>query len=860
MTITTSGDELGRRVKTPYSRLTVSVFALVLALQWCIRTAEAADALDRPIRIDIAANSALEDALIEWGAKAGVTIMINTSVVDRHLTPEIHGTLSARKALSILLQDSGLSYTQEGERIHIVPSVTRVRSALRHDDADIPTRLSSGYGTTTDSNDNNNRSESGALSKDDADHGKGLAEVIVTAEKYAERIQDVPIPVTAISAESLTENNQVKITDYYTQVPGLTISPAIESTQLLAIRGITTGGLTTATVGVLVDDMPFGATRITNVPDLDPGDLARIEVLRGPQGTLYGASSMGGLIKFVTRDPSTDGISGRVEAGTDSVYNGAEMGYAFRGSLNLPLSDDLAIRASAFTRQDPGYIDNPTLGIEGINKDRTSGGRLAVLWKPSESFSLKFSALYQDTRGDGLNYVDPSLGNWRQEFIRGVGPYNRRAQAYGVILTDKIGNISVTALSGYNVNDSSDSFDATSFFGSATQSIFGVTGTPALDYTRTSKLSQEIRVDAPIGGKIDMLVGAFYTHEYTQTAQAFLATDPLTGVVAGVDSYGNSPLSYLEYAAFADLTYRVTDRVDVQLGGRQSHIQQVQGTQTSAGGFYGASPIIVPAARETDTPTTYLLTPRFKISPDLMIYARVASGYRPGGVNAAPPFIVIPPKFNSDKTQDYEIGAKGDLLGGVLSFDSSVYYINWKDIQLALLTAGGLQYTGNAGAAKSQGVELSLDARPMRGLKVSGWVAYSDAEITQAFPLAAVEAGTYGVVGDRLPYSARLSGNLLVHEEVPLASQTSGFAEASASYVAGRQDVFTNSPQRQYLPPYARIDLRSGVTYQSWKVNAYVNNVANRLGVISGGVGNFPPNYFFYIQPRTVGVSVSREF
>ena len=135
------------------------------------------------------------------------------------------------------------------------------------------------------------------------------------------------------------------------------------------------------------------------MPDFDPGDLQRIEVLRGPQGTLYGASSVGGLLNFVTVDPSPAGVSGRLEAGGNSVQNGSELGYTFRGSVNVPLSSDFAVRASAFTREDPGYIDDPVLDLKGVNEDRASGGHLAALWQPSETFSLKLSALYQKIKG-----------------------------------------------------------------------------------------------------------------------------------------------------------------------------------------------------------------------------------------------------------------------------------------------------------------------------------------------------------------------------------------------------------------------------------------------------------------------------
>src|SRR3984957_2055274 len=244
-----------------------------------------------------------------------------------------------------------------------------------------------------------------------------IGEIIVTAEKKEERLQDVPVPVSVLSADTLLEFNEVRLQDYYTSVPGLTVIPTNTGSPALTIRGITTNAYSNPTVGITVDDVPYGSS--TNmgggplVPDLDPSDLARIEVLRGPQGTLYGASSIGGLLKFVTVDPTTDDVSGSVQAGMSSVRNGAELGYNVSGAANVPLSDTLAVRASGFTRQDPGYVDNVETGQRGVNKTDVDGVRFAALWRPSNDFSLKVSALLQDATANGSSNVDvePGLGD-----------------------------------------------------------------------------------------------------------------------------------------------------------------------------------------------------------------------------------------------------------------------------------------------------------------------------------------------------------------------------------------------------------------------------------------------------------------
>src|SRR5262249_52377185 len=158
------------------------------------------------------------------------------------------------------------------------------------------------------------------------------------------------------------------------------------------LRGIATSGLEAPSVGLVVDDIPIGSQTGTQLPEIDPGDLERVEVLRGPQGTLYGANSVSGLLKYVTKTQSTERYSGRIEAGSDDVQNGAEPGFNSRGSANIPLTGDMAVRISGFKRQDPGYIDNPHLNLKGVNEGESDGARLAALWKPSDDFSVKLGA------------------------------------------------------------------------------------------------------------------------------------------------------------------------------------------------------------------------------------------------------------------------------------------------------------------------------------------------------------------------------------------------------------------------------------------------------------------------------------
>jgi len=643
--------------------------------------------------------------------------------------------------------------------------------------------------------------------------------------------------------------------------------PAPGQQQLLSIRGIQEGLGHTPTTGVLIDDVPYGSSQgAVVVPDIDPSDLSRIEVLRGPQGTLYGASSMGGLLKFVTVEPSTAGYSGRIDAGMSSVYNGHEPGYDVHGSANVPLGDNLAMVASAFTRQDPGYIDNPVLGTRGVNEAHLYGARLAVLWRPSDTLSLKVGALYQHTAQDGLNEVDvlPGLGDLQQNYIRGMGGSKKEIQAYNATLNAKLGAADLTVISGYNKNSWSDAEDYTWALGgpdSLTQSQFGVTGATLFDFANTEKYVEEVRLSTPIGTSFDWLVGAFYTHEDNIIGQSIGGEDINTGQLTGNGYTGHYLSTLAEYAAFTDLTYHVTDRFNVQIGGRDSEIQQTGG-ETLNGPYipiFFAKPsgYVAPEVRLKHNAFTYLVTPQFKISPDFMVYARLASGYQPGGANVAAG-IGTPTQFTPGKTQNYEIGAKGDFLNRRLSIDASLYYIDWKDLQITLtVPQTGFSYVGNAGNAKSEGAEFSIEAKPLQGLTVAAWVTYTDAVLTQAFP---ANSTTYGPVGSRLPYSSRLSGHLSLDEEFPLSNRVTGFVGGAVSYVGDRVGEFTGSALRQTYPDYVQVNAHAGMDYGPWTVNAYVNNVADKRAITGGGIGLYPPFAFTYILPRTMGVNLSRSF
>jgi iron complex outermembrane recepter protein len=784
------------------------------------------------------------------------------------------GDLTAEEALKKLLKGTGLSYRYLDEKtVTVLPTraavgITSTGKATSHEqpekfphanDPSFWNRLRFAQ-VDTHSATTSAASQSGAASTDPVK----LEQIVVSAQKKGdERLQDVPVPVSVLDAQQLAATSRPLLRDYYTSVPGLSVAPNIETTQMLSIRGITTGSFTIPTVGVMVDDVPYGGSTNSgagnNVPDIDPGDLARIEVLRGPQGTLYGANTMGGLIKYVTKDPSTDGYSGQIQAGVSSVSNGPDPGFNVRASANVPLSDTLAVRVSGFARQDPGYIDNVFLNRQAVNQADSAGGRLAALWQASSAVSLKLTALYQKTKADGLSdvIVAPGLGDLQQNYVAGVDHYEIVNQAYSAVLKARIGGIDLTSASGYSLNRSTTPFDFTFVFGTPFQQVYGVSGAPFITEIDFRKFSQELRLSGDFGERLDWLLGAFYTHEYAPSSQTLYAADAFTGRRAAVFWYRGVPTTFNEYAGFGDLTYHASDRLDIQFGLRQSHSKETD-EQLQSGPYVtglGLSSPNYQAGTSTGDAFTYLVTPRFKLAADLMMYVRLASGYRPGGPNAFASG--VPAKFDPDKTNNYELGLKGSFWDERLTIDTSVYYIDWKNLQLTLFNSANLGYGSNGSGAKSEGVEFSFEARPRTGLTAAGWVSYDNAVLTQSFPGA---SQAYGASGDRLPNTPRLSANLSLEQEFLVTRDATGFVGGVVSYIGDRIGLFTGSPVRQEYPAYTKTDLRAGLRQDSWTGSLYVNNVTDRRGLTSGGLGYVYPAAFSYIQPRTIGISVTKTF
>lgn len=722
-------------------------------------------------------------------------------------------------------------------------------------------------------------------------------DIVVTAQKRAQRLLDVPVPMTAISADNLSTQNVVRIADIYEKVPGIQYSGQRVSS--LALRGITTGGATSPTVALLLDDVQFGGTTNAGqppLPDFDPSALERVEVLRGPQGTLYGASSLGGLIKYVLKQPDTRALSGRVEVGGTAVSHGGE-GYAVRGSLNVPLTDWLAVSGSGFKREDAPYLDNASTNPlvtdrTDVNTREAWGFRGAVLVRPTGNLTLNFSALQQkqDARNSDLAITaggvpicaacygtttiprqrtaritfDPVFGDLTINSVDSIN--SAKFQLYTGRAELDLGAAQVTSISAWSRADNIITSDVTNVFSFLrSPGLYNVPGGTVQiansDYTR--KFSQELRIGGT-GAQFDWLVGGFYTVEHVGTNQTLLVRNASAALV-NTPYVGEGPSTYREYAGFGDLTWHVTDRLDLQVGGRYA-----RNTQDSANiltldpkvvGIFGVNGGI--PFNSKDSVFTWLVSPSYHVSNDILAYARVASGYRPGGPNLDASGVGA---FGPDRVVNYEVGFKGKVIPDLLVIDASIFQIDWTKIQLQGTASNNFTFITNGGEARSRGVEVQASLNPWRGMALDGNMTVTDAEITQALPglnASSLSAPT----GSRLPFSSRFSANLSAQQTFTVKNGLQATLGFTFTHVGNRAGPFNTvagngGHPRILIPAYQTIGVNAGATINDvWSITAYVRNLLDERGVAAADSrsGTNVPTALF-IQPATMGLTLARKF
>lgn len=730
-------------------------------------------------------------------------------------------------------------------------------------------------------------------------------DIIVTAQKREQTLLQVPASVSVVSGAALETQQASTFQDYLKLVPGLQLTQSQPGLGRLVLRGINAGGVGSA-VAVYVDDTPFGSSSgLANggvlAGDFDTFDLARLEVLRGPQGTLYGANSLGGLLKFVTNAPDPTKVEARVRGSVEDTEGGS-IGYAGNAMINLPIvSDKVALRASGYYRHYGGFIDSTGQSItfatptaanpvatttkvsrtdNNIDSANSYGGRVSLLLKPVDALSVRLSALLQniDSKAPdtiesnpftlGELYGRPTQSEFAPQFR------NTAYRLYSGTADLNLGPATLTSVTSYGTLNQRFRTDETGFLNTALGGAFGTPDFGVAQTTRQTKFTQEVRLSVPKRDWFEGLIGGYYTRETGNIYQMYQAYTPGTATqITGLPLLADValPSTYSEYAGFANGTIYFGHMFDLTLGGRYSRNVQ-RSTETLNGLLAGVAPgaaaTVYPQVRSSDHVFTYSVAPKLNLSRHASIYGRVAKGYRPGGPNVLPAGAptTVARTFAPDTVTSYEAGFKGETVDRRFSIDVSAFHIDWNAIQL-LAFVQNFGINQNGGKAVSDGVEFTATVRPTQGLNLSANGAYTNAHLKQD-----TSSIVGGLVGDKLPYSPRVSIGLDGSYEFLLTGQTKAYFGASLRSLSKQTGDYdfayrTTYGRQRKIPAYEVVDLRAGVNLGRFEVEAYAKNLTNSLGRVSASSTSPSPSYApngaistGVIRPRTAGIAITAGF
>jgi outer membrane receptor protein involved in Fe transport len=758
--------------------------------------------------------------------------------------------------------------------------------------------------------------DSGAIESPTSEAGQQDAapdQIIVTAQRREQTLIEVPQSVSVIGGETLDRQAARSFLDYAQLVPGLTLTQENPGETRLILRGINTGSVSSS-VATYVDDTAFGASgSLSNsailAGDFDTFDVARVEVLRGPQGTLYGANALGGVLKFVTALPSTDRFEARAQAGIEDTRYG-ETGYTGNAMVNVPLGDTLAFRASGFYKKNGGYIDAAGRDGRNVNASDSYGGRASLLFTPNDALSVRLFALLQNIETDSpssfavnpqtLRPVDPVTGARLSEANRRryerIAEFNRiDYRLYAGTIDYDFGFANLTSITSYSEQQRDELGDVstTEAFRGLANAIYAPTapntvGASFENDVEVEKFTQEVRLQSPDSDRFEWLIGGYYTDEktgliqevlpFTLATQAFIPTPGSFGPFT-FDRFVTSQIlaKYEEIAAFGSATIKFGDRFDITAGGRYSHNEQEATTAVIQIGM-GAPQ----TGESSEGVFTWSISPRFEFNDRASLYGRVAKGYRPGGPNFIPPGAGadFPTQFNSDTVVSYEIGFRAQTPNRTLALDGSLYYIDWDDILIlssAIVNGTPVGVNSNGRRARSKGAELTATMRPTPGLSIIANAAYNDAELRDdTIPPGGGLNLTGGLAGDQLPYTPEITANVSADYEWSVGPDVEAFVGGNVRLVGDQTAGFSAAyraafGERIEIDGYTTVDLRAGVNFGRFSVQAYARNLFDEYGVVSAGgfpsvvqpaLGGTSIQYMTAstIRPRTFGLIFGAEF
>lgn len=687
------------------------------------------------------------------------------------------------------------------------------------------------------------------------------AEVVtVTATRRREPIRDVPLRVETIDTEALAGSGAASLTDYVGSLPGVHVdSDGGPGRGQVAIRGVSVGSMSAPTVGIYIDDVAFGSStsfvgEAVSALDLSLLDLHHVELLRGPQGTLYGAGAMGGLLKYVTNDPDPSGFSGKAGL-TLRQSKGGSLGHIENAVFNMPLSPGVAaLRVAAFNEHDGGYIKSVgRVTGDDVNEGDTRGVRASLLFDPTSKLRIRLTATQQNIERDGtvIAQYDATTGQPMHgdltQFLYREEPYEIKTGVLSGTLEYEMGWARLNVIASAQRFEGETALDATEIVGGEGLAFAGLDNDIDL-----RKRTAEVRLTSA-RGPLEWLLGFYHNKETGNRFQRLYAQFPDDSQTDFVTS--GQPSRFQENAVYGDLTWNPSAAWSFTVGARSARNRQVYGTITDGVKDFES------AGKESSK--TYLATARYSIDKTSSVYFRAASGYRPGGPN--PPAIDqngdlvpgAPLSFEADTLWSYELGYKADLLDRRLFLEAALFNIRWDKLQQPI-AVGATTLTGNAGKAESTGLELAWRYKLDERFSVDGSFAWTDAKLTE-------DAPALGRSGARLPYSARVSAALGGRYDFELAGHRS-HAGVTVRGVGQRNAGF-DSPETSIpyfsMPGYVLADLQLGMEIGAWQLGAFARNLADKRALNNadtaltafGGPLRATP-----VQPRTVGVHLARSF
>ena len=628
---------------------------------------------------------------------------------------------------------------------------------------------------------------------------------------------------------------------------------------------------------------------------VDPSlfDLNRIEILRGPQGTLYGSGSMGGTIKLVTNQPDTKEFSAAVEGVGSGTYNGGGFNHTANGMLNIPLVQDLAaLRLVVTDKTIEGWIDrdvvNPfpletngsttrgnvaaapvTEEFRNSNTENLWGGRATLLVTPTERLSVSGSFMYQRIAQDGPNTIDMPPGNEvHYQPFDVAEPFNDTFNLYSLTAKYSFDDFQVVSATGdwtrtqFQTQDISEAMQdyIGGFFGPAAEFPFstaagglGAGSISEADYSR--QFSEELRVASTGTSPLQWLIGGYYS-TFHATSHVYSFYEGFTALF-GTDNLADNHrlLDIDQYALFGETSYQLPDHLKATVGLRYFTYHSNSITSVSGVSANGTSAALFGLAENSG------VTPKFNLAyeptDDLTLYGTAAKGFRPGGPNSPipSPCPVAPGQFGPDSVWSYELGEKAKFDDSRFSVNGDVYYENWTNIQQEVAPACGFNFTTNAGKAKIYGAELEVAVVLVPGLVVSQNAGFTHATNSTTLPDAGV------VAGQRLLDVPEFTANTNVTYRYPLPNSLTLVARATNSYIDTIQDI---TYTRNTLPAYDLVGARVGVEADRWSAVVFVDNATNKLALLSDtnalSANISILNRVTTNQPRTIGADLNFKF